>query len=45
MYTASYIRHEDFRSSVRHALATPPDFEMGWTGELWSKTKFLIWEN
>ena len=32
------------RSSVR--LRGPPlDSEMGWTGELWSKTKFLILEN
>ena len=28
-----------------HAQATPLDSEMGWTGELWSKTKFLILEN
>ena len=27
-------------------LRRPPlDSEMGWTGELWSKTKFLILEN
>ena len=27
-------------------LRVPPlDSEMGWTGELWSKTKFLILEN
>ena len=27
-------------------LRGPPlDSEMGWTGELWSKTKFLILEN
>ena len=44
---ASYIRHEDFRllllrpSSV--TLTVPPlDSEMGWTGELWSKTKSYI---
>ena len=50
----SYIRHEDFirpfvRPSVRPSsvrLTVPPlDSEMGWTGELWSKTKFLILEN
>ena len=27
-------------------LVLPPlDSEMGWTGELWSKTKFIILEN
>ena len=46
----SYIRHEDFRlSSVRSSFVTlrppPLDSETGWTGELWSKTKFLILEN
>ena len=47
----SYIRHEDFllRSLVRPTSVTlrgpPLDSEMGWTGELWSKTKFLILEN
>ena len=48
----SYIIHEDFRSFVRSApppsvtLRGPPLIsEMGWTGELWSKTKFLILEN
>ena len=28
-----------------HAQGTPPNSAMGWTGELWSKTKFLILEN
>ena len=26
---------------VCHAQTTPPDFEMGWTEELWSKTNLL----
>ena len=49
--TSSYIRHEDFtRPSVFRpssvTLRLPPLIsEMGWTGELWSKTKFLILEN
>ena len=48
----SYIRHEDFlRLSVRPSsssvtLRGPPLYsETGWTGELWSKTKFLVLEN
>ena len=46
----SYIRHKDFCSFVRPdfsvTLVLPPlDSEMGWTGELWSKTKFQILEN
>ena len=28
-----------------HAQGTPPNSATGWTGELWSKTKFLILEN
>ena len=48
VHLVSYIRHEDFLRpdffSVR--LRVPPLYsEMGWTGELWSKTKFLILEN
>ena len=40
----------DTRISFIHpssiTLRLPPlDSEMGWTGELWSKTKFLILEN
>ena len=54
MLVTSYIRHEDFLrpsfvrpSSVllRNACTTPLISELGWTGELWSKTKFLILEN
>ena len=45
----SYIRHEDFfrpPPSPSVTLRVPPLIsEMGWTGELWSKTKFLILEN
>ena len=46
-FMKSYIRHEDFRSSCSSVtLRVPPLIsEMGWTGELWSKTKFLILEN
>ena len=33
-------------TTVYVTLRLPPlDSEMGWTGELWSKTKFLILEN
>ena len=32
---------------LRHAQGTPPplDCETGWTGELWSKTNLLKWQN
>ena len=49
---ASYIRKGKCRPAtpttppVYVTLRVPPlDSEMGWTGELWSKTKFLILEN
>ena len=42
----SYIRHEDFLLRSFVTLRPPPLIsEMGRTGELWSKTKFLILEN
>ena len=43
----SNIRHEDFSpSSSFVTLVLPPlDSEMGWTGELWSNSVFLILEN
>ena len=50
-FLPSHIRHEDFcrlfvRPSPSVTLVLPPLIsEMGWTGELWSKTKFLILEN
>ena len=28
-----------------HAQGTPLDSETGWTGELWSKTNLLNWQN
>ena len=47
--TESNIRHKDFRPSVRPpsvTLTVPPlDSETGWTGELWSKTNLLQWQN
>ena len=43
----SYIRHEDFlRSSSSVTLVLPPlKSETGRTGELWSKTNLLNWQN
>ena len=43
----SYIRHENFCSSVRPSRSGDPvlDSETGWTGELWSKTNLLNWQN
>ena len=47
----SYIRKEKYRPGtttavyVCHAQATPQDSETGWTGELWSNTKLLKWQN
>ena len=41
---ASYIRHKDFRLPSVTLVVPPLDSETGWTGELWSKTKFLILE-
>ena len=42
--TLSNIRQEDFRASV--TLVLPPlNSETGWTGELWSKTNLLNWQN
>ena len=48
LFWISYIRHEDLRLSVRPSvtLVLPPlDSEMGWTGELWSKTNIHKWQN
>ena len=47
-FEKSYIRHEDFRLfGLCHAHGTPNplDSETGWTGELWSKTNLLNWQN
>ena len=44
----SYIRHGDFRTPSPSfvTLVLPPlDSEAGWTGELWSKTNLLNWQN
>ena len=44
----SYIRHEDFCPlfGLCNAQGTPPlDSETGWTGELWSNTNLLKWQN
>ena len=47
MLQPSNIRHKNFRRSVRPAAAPlsrsgdPLNSEMGWTGELWSKTNLL----
>ena len=46
----SNIRHKDFRTSSSVlpcvTLRPPPlDSETGWTGELWSKTNLLNWQN
>ena len=46
----SNIRHQDFHACVRASSAVtlrlpPLDSETGWTGELWSKTNLLIWQN
>ena len=30
---------------LHHAQGTPLDSETGWTGELWSKTNLLNWQN
>ena len=39
-------KKESSPATVYVTLRGPPlDSEMGWTGELWSKTKFLILEN
>ena len=44
---SSKIRHKDFRPSDSSVtLRGPPlDSETGWTGELWSKTNLLNWQN
>ena len=51
-FVPSYIRKEKYRPATPTSAAVyvtlrllPLDSEMGWTGELWSKTKFLIFEN
>ena len=53
----SYIRKEKYRTATTPAAAAaaapmyvmlrglPLDYEMGWTGELWSKANLLNWEN
>ena len=46
----SKIRHEDFRPPsfcpFFEMLRVPLlDSEMGWTGELWSNTNILKWQN
>ena len=45
----SQIRHKDFRLDfvlLRHAQTTHPGFlNGGWTGEHWSKTNLLKWQN
>ena len=44
----SYIRHEDFRPfGLCPWRSGDPSLgsEMGWTGELWSKTNLLNWQN
>ena len=46
----SYIRYKNFRPSFglrpSVTLRGPPlDSETGWTGELWSKTNLLKWQN
>ena len=38
------IRHKDFCSSFSNTLL-PLNLETGWTGELWSKTNLLKWQN
>ena len=48
--TECYIRHKDFRLpppsfGLCDAQGTPPDSKTGWTGELWSKTNRLNWQN
>ena len=52
MSLTSYIIDEDFRlpsglcPDFSVTLVLPPlDSETGWTGELWSKTYLLIWQN
>ena len=51
LYYKSYIRHENFRPLSVHpdfsvTLRVPPlNSETGWTGELWSKTNLLNWQN
>ena len=43
---SSNIRHKDFLTSSSVTDRLPPlDCEMGWTGELWSKTNLLNWQN
>ena len=38
--------HEDFRPPLSVTLRPLPlDSEMGWTGEGWSKTNLLNWQN
>ena len=43
----SNIRHDNFRPSFSFVtLVLPPlDSETGWTGELWSNTNLLNWQN
>ena len=45
IFLQSKIRHEDFRPSFVTYRLPPLDSETGWTGELWSKTNLLIWQN
>ena len=41
------MRHEDFLCSDFSVtlVLTPLNSETGWTGELWSKTNLLNWQN
>ena len=41
----SYFRHKDFFHPSITLILPPLISEMGWTGELWSKTNLLNWQN
>ena len=44
--SSSNIKRKDFCALCSVALVLPPlDSETGLTGEIWSKTKFLDWQN
>ena len=41
----SNIRHKDFPACSLTLRVPPLNFETGWTGELWSATNLLKWQN